>query len=303
MTVKEAPRALADSRLGLALLAGLTFFWGINWPAMKTALVEIPVFGFRAITVIGGSMGLLLLARLAGQRLMLTRSELKPLVIVSLINVTGWQLLSAFGIANMEAGRAAIVAYTMPVWTALLAVPFLGEKLTLRVIAALALGMGGVACLLVPARAGLATAPLGLLFMALAGFVWAAGTVCLKRVRWSLPILSLAGWQLLIGGIPVVIGAIVIDGDFDWPSISMTAWLATAYATIIPTVFCHWAWYQVVSIYPASISALGTLLIPVMGVLSSTLVLGEPIGWDVIAALALVSAAIALITIVPGRRR
>ncbi|MDZ4735220.1 MAG: DMT family transporter [Rhodospirillaceae bacterium] len=296
------PRALADSRIGLALLAGLTFFWGINWPIMKIALTEIPVFGFRAMTVIGGASGLLLMARLTGQRLALSRAELKPLIIVSIVNVTGWQILSAFGLVHMEAGRASIVAYTMPVWTALLAVPFLGERLTFRVIAALILGMGGVACLLIPVREGLATAPLGLLFMALAGFVWAAGTISLKRVRWSLSILPLAGWQLLIGGLPVLACAFLLERDFEWSTISTSAWVAAVYAMLIPTVFCQWAWYRVVSIYPASISTLGTLLTPVAGVISSTLMLGEPIGWDVIAALVLVCLAIALITIVPARR-
>jgi drug/metabolite transporter (DMT)-like permease len=297
------PRSLGDSRVGLILLAALTFFWGINWPAMKTAVTEIPVFSFRAITVIVGATGLMLIARLSGQRIMLVRSELKPLLIVSLINVTGWQLLSAYGIANMEAGRAAIIAYTMPVWTAVLAVPILREKLTPRVLAALVLGMAGVGALLLPARAYIAGAPLGIIFMAGAGFVWAAGTVSLKAVRWGLSTTALAGWQMLIGGVPVVIGAFLLDRGFDPTMVSMDAWLACGYAVLIPTVFCHWAWYRVVSIYPASISALGTLLIPVVGVLSSTLALGEPIGWDVIAALVLVGGAITLIALPPMRRQ
>jgi len=297
------PRALGESRSGLLLLAALTFFWGINWPAMKTAVTEIPVFSFRAITVIVGSAGLLLIARLAGQRLMLARSELKPLVLVSFINVTGWQLLSAYGLANMEAGRASIIAYTMPVWTAILAVPILRERLTPRVLAALVLGMAGVGALLLPARAQIGETPIGILFMAGAGFMWAAGTVSLKAVRWGLSTMALAGWQMLIGGIPVVIGATIVDSGFEPSRVSLAAWLACAYAVLIPTVFCHWAWYRVVSIYPASISALGTLLIPVVGVLSSTLVLGEPIGWDVVAALLLVSTAIVLIALPTVHRR
>ncbi len=304
MTIGAAsPKALADSRVGLLLLAGLTFFWGVNWPAMKTAVGEIPVFTFRAITVIVGAAGLLMIARLAGNRLALTRAELKPLLIVSVINVTAWQLLSAYGLANMEAGRAAIVAYTMPVWTALLAVPILHERLTRRVMVALVLGMAGVGCLLLPARADLASAPVGIAIMAAAGFAWASGTVALKSVRWSLSITALAGWQMLFGGIPVVIGAAILDRGFEPASVSTTAWLTCAYAVLIPTIFCHWAWYRVVSIYPASISALGTLLIPVVGVLSSTLALGESIGWDVIAALILVGGAIALIALPTMRMR
>ncbi len=297
-----SPKALADSRIGLLLLAGLTFFWGINWPAMKTAVDEIPVFTFRAITVVVGAAGLLMIARFAGNRLKLKRAEIKPLIVVSLINVTAWQLLSAFALVNMPAGRAAIVAYTMPVWTALLAVLVLHEKLTRRIVAALVLGMAGIACLLIPARMQFANVSLGILLMATGGFTWASGTVALKLVRWDLSITALAGWQMLIGGIPVVIGAFILDRGFDPASASATAWLACAYAVLIPTIFCHWAWYRVVSIYPASISALGTLLIPVVGVVSSTLALGEPVGWDVIAALVLVGGAIVLIALPTVRR-
>jgi len=302
-TAASSPKALADSRVGLLLLSGLTFFWGVNWPAMKTVVAEMPVFTFRAITVIVGAAGLMLIARLAGQRLWLKRSEIKPLLIVSVINVTAWQLLSAFALVNMPAGRAAIVAYTMPVWTAVLAVLFLHEKLTRRIVFALIFGMAGIACLLIPAWGQFAGASLGILLMATGGFTWASGTVALKRVRWDLSITALAGWQMLIGGIPIVIAALIADRGFDPAGVSTTAWLACAYAVVIPTIFCHWAWYRVVSIYPASISALGTLLIPVVGVLSSTLALGEPIGWDVIAALVLVGSAIVLIALPTVRLR
>jgi drug/metabolite transporter (DMT)-like permease len=302
-TESASPKALADSRIGLLLLSGLTFFWGVNWPAMKTVVGEMPVFTFRAITVIVGAAGLMLIARLAGQRLWLKRSELRPLLVVSLINVTAWQLLSAFALVNMPAGRAAIVAYTMPVWTAILAVLVLHEKLTRRIVFALVFGMAGIACLLIPARHQFASAGLGILLMATGGFTWASGTIALKRVRWDLSITALAGWQMLIGGIPIVIAAFVVDRSFEPSSVSTTAWLACAYAVVIPTIFCHWAWYRVVSIYPASISALGTLLIPVVGVLSSTLALGEPIGWDVIAALVLVGSAIVLIALPTVRKR
>jgi drug/metabolite transporter (DMT)-like permease len=302
-TGAASPKALGDSRVGLLLLSGLTFFWGVNWPAMKTVVGEIPVFTFRAITVIVGAAGLMLIARLAGQRLRLRRNEIKPLLVVSVINVTAWQLLSAFALVNMPAGRAAIVAYTMPVWTAVLAVLVLHETLTRRIVIALIFGMAGIACLLIPARVHFAEASLGILLMATGGFTWASGTVALKLVRWDLSITALAGWQMLIGGVPIVIAAIVADRSFEPASVSTTAWLACAYAVVIPTIFCHWAWYRVVSIYPASISALGTLLIPVVGVLSSTLALGEPIGWDVIAALVLVGSAIVLIALPTMRLR
>ena len=64
-------------------------------------------------------------------------------------------------------------------------------------------------------------------------------------------------------------------------------------------VFCYWAWYKIVSRTSAGVSALGALMIPVVGVFSSMLVLGERPSWQEYVALALVIAAIATV-VVPG---
>jgi drug/metabolite transporter (DMT)-like permease len=111
---------------------------------------------------------------------------------------------------------------------------------------------------------------------------------------------ALAGWQLLIGGLPVAIGAILLDRGFDPLAPSATAWAAAIYAALIPMIFCHWAWFKVVAIYPAAVAAIGTLAIPVLGVLSSALWLGEPIGVDVVLSLCLVLAGLALVLILPA---
>ena len=74
---------------GFLLIAGLTLFWGLNWPAMKIALGELPVWTFRSFCLLGGGTGLLLLARLTGRSLRLPAGERLPLVLVALFNVVG----------------------------------------------------------------------------------------------------------------------------------------------------------------------------------------------------------------------
>jgi drug/metabolite transporter (DMT)-like permease len=105
---------------------------------------------------------------------------------------------------------------------------------------------------------------------------------------------------MLIGGIPIFLGAALFDRDFNPASVSTTGWLAVAYAAVIPMIYCHWAWFRVVSLYPASVAAIGTLAIPVVGVISSAWLIGETIGWSEIAALALVLAALTLVLVVPA---
>ena len=68
-------------------------------------------------------------------------------------------------------------------------------------------------------------------------------------------------------------------------------------------VFCHWAWFSVVRLFPAAIAAIGTLAIPIVGVFSSALVLGEPVGLRELASLGLVCAALAVVLLLPALRQ
>jgi drug/metabolite transporter (DMT)-like permease len=136
--------------------------------------------------------------------------------------------------------------------------------------------------------------------MVIAAISWATGTVALKRSRFTMPVAVLTGWQLLLGSIPVTIGAFAFDRDFDLSLVSWNAWLATAYAVIVATLFCHWAWFKLVHRFPAVAISVGTLAIPVVGVLASAIGLREPIGWDALTALALVLTALFLVLILPA---
>jgi drug/metabolite transporter (DMT)-like permease len=288
-------------KLGLVLLIFLSIFWGTNWPMMKIGLREIPVWTFRTLCLFLGGFGVLGTAMTNGLRLTIPRSELWPLILVSLLNVTGWHLCSAYGLIYMDAGRAVIIGYTMPVWASILGSFVLGERLTLARLIGLVLGIGGLLILIGPDLKGLGSTPLGALFMLGAAVTWAGGTVFLKYFRWTLPITVLAGWQLILGGIPVIIGALILEPMTILLQVSWQAALATGYVILIGNIFCYWAWIKVVDLFPASVASIGTLAIPVVGVLSSAAVLGEPIGFGEIAALILVVMALSIVMIRPKR--
>jgi drug/metabolite transporter (DMT)-like permease len=288
---------------GFALLAALSLFWGLNWPVMKIALGEIPVWPFRSLSLIVGGGALLILTALSGRSLRVSDAEIRPLLLCSLFNIVGWHLFSAYGVSLMAAGRASIIAFTMPLWAAVLGGIVLREHLTWRRWLGLALGMAGLAVLIGPDMGRMDRTPWGAAFMLGAALSWALGTVLMKRFTWSLPVSALAGWQLLLGAVPVTLGAFWMG---DWPdpaALSREALAATAYVLIVPMIFCHWAWFKVVSLFPAVLAAVGTLAIPIVGVLSSGIVLGEPIGAREILALALVCAALVIVLILPALRR
>jgi len=285
---------------GLSLLAVLTILWGVNWPVMKRAVTEVPVWTFRSICLFGAGAGFVLICRLAGQSFRVPRGQVRPLLIVSFFNVTIWHICSATGLVHLAASRASIIAFTMPLWATLFAVPLLGERPTLYTVGGLLAGLAGMAVLILPQYDSVLADPIGPVVMLVAAMSWAIGTVALKYYRFTMPVAVLTGWQLILGGIPVTIGALVFDRDFNPSAVSWTAWLATAYAVIVATLFCHWAWFKLVSRFPAVAISVGTLAIPVVGVLASAIGLREPVGWDALTALALVLAALFLVLILPA---
>jgi len=288
---------------GFLLLSGLSLFWGLNWPFMKIALSEIPVWPYRSLCLIVGGGALLILTALRRQSLRVPSGQIGPLLVCTLFNVVGWHLLSGYGVSLMPAGRASIIAFTMPVWATLFGQILLGERATGSHWLGLGLGIAGLAVLVGPDIAVMGAAPLGAMSMLGAALSWAMGTVLIKRMAWTVPTGALAGWQLGLGAVPITLGAVLMGEVPNPATISSAALWALSYTLVIPMIFCHWAWFKVVGLFPAVLAAVGTLAIPVVGVLSSGMVLGEPVGARDLIALVLVCAALALVLVPPAMRR
>jgi drug/metabolite transporter (DMT)-like permease len=284
------------------LLAMLTLGWGLNWPMMKLALAEIPLWPFRALCVGAGAAGLLAIARVAGQPILPPRRQWRRLIGTSLVNVTGWNILIGYGLLMLPAGRSVILAYTMPLWVALLSVPILKERLTARRALGLGLGMGGMLLLLGNELAVLRAAPVGALLVIGGAVSWALGTVCMKRFPVDLPTTALTGWQLLLGGLPIAAGAMLSE-PVRLSALSGMAIFALLYNMVVAFILCHWVWFKIVGRASATVSSLGTFSIPVVGVYSSMLILGEQPEAKEHAALLLVLAAIATVIVPPRFKR
>ena len=145
-------------------------------------------------------------------------------------------------------------------------------------------------------------APLGALFMLLAALSWAVGTIVIKRFDWTVPTTTLVGWQLLAGALPVTSGALLLEAPPAFGELSAEVLAALVYVFLFPMVFCQWAFFRTVRLFPAGIAAIGTLAIPVVGVFSSALILGEAAGLPEFAALLLICAALFGVLVVPALR-
>ncbi|MCX8102226.1 MAG: DMT family transporter [Geminicoccaceae bacterium] len=294
----STPAASEASPTTLAVLVvAVTILWGANWPAMKLAVREFEPWTFRVISVLGAGATLLILARLAGEPILLERRLVLPHLAISFAGVTLWHMLTAYGLLWVGGGRAAIIAFTMPIWATLLSIVFLRERPTAMLGLALVLGTIGLAVLIGPDLARVGQEPLGALLILAAAFVWAVQTVATKAYDWRIGTMALSGWQLLAGGVPILLVWLWLGAWPDPQRVSLEGVLALLYVVFVALVFCFTTFLRIVRLLPAIAASLSTLAIPVVGVASSAWLLGEPVGLRELAALLLVLAAIGLVLV------
>jgi drug/metabolite transporter (DMT)-like permease len=284
---KGAGGSLAPA--GIVLLVALTITWGVNWPMMKLALAEVPPWTFRSLCLMIGGGALLVVAHASRGGLTVPAHRVPALCLVSLFNITGWHLFSAYALLYTGSGRAAIIGYTMPLWAFLPSLWVFHTRPTSRQMAALLLGLAALTLLLLKDFGTLGAAPTGALLMLGASLCWAIGTVLVKKFSWDpLTITALTGWQQLIGGVPIVIGWWLLEPVPDLTALSLPAAFGLAYAVFVAMIFCQTAFFKLLSLLPAHVAAISVLPVPVVGVVSSAIILDEPVGLAEIAALTLV---------------
>lgn len=286
-----------------ALIAAISLFWGLNWPAMKTILTQMPPISLRAIGFTAGALLMLGMARLARHRLTVDRAEIPGLLLAGLLNVLVFNLCTAFGQQVMATSQAAIIAFTMPVWATLLAMLFLSERPTPGQIVGLACGLAGLLVLLGPeALSAPPSALVGPLLMLTAAVSWALGTIVMKRRTWRAHPMVITGWQYAASALPMLALAGFETrpavADLHWP-----VWLALAWHIALSVCAAQVLWYVTIRRLSVGEAAVSTLLIPVVGVGGAVLLLGDPVSLRLGVALLLVLCAVAsALGAFPGRR-
>ena len=225
----------------------------------------------------------------------------RALALLTLVWGTNWPLFPyAVREVSVWTFRAvAVLGFTMPLWAALIGWAVGGQRLTHRLMLALALGAAAVGLLMWRSLGVYAQAPLGVALGLLAGIGWAVGTMILKRGQVMVPAMVLTGWQLLITAVPTGIGAIVL-GDLQWFMPSWTSILLIAYIMLVPMAVGNVAWFTNVGLLPTTVAGLSSILVPVVAMVSGALIHGEPLGPVQWAAMACCAAALRL-ALVPAR--
>jgi drug/metabolite transporter (DMT)-like permease len=284
----------------LALLVVLTLVWGTNWPLFPLAVREVSVWTFRSVSVLVAGVVLLLVAYLRGQSLVIERKYWRTIAAATFFYLVVWNIASTYSAILIPSGQSAMLGFTMPLWSALIASAFLGQRLGARMALAIALGAAAVLLLMARSVEAYAQAPLGFFLGLLAGLGWAVGTLILKHRHVDVRATVLTGWQLLLAAVPITIGALVL-GDGEWFMPSWQSILVIGYIALVPMSIGNVSWFAIVGLLPANVAGLSSILVPVVAMVSGAIVHGEPLGPLEWTAMACCAAALSLALIRPAR--
>jgi drug/metabolite transporter (DMT)-like permease len=251
-------------------------FWGLNWPTIKVLLTGASPWTLRAAGLTGGALLLAAATVALGQSLRIPRVDWGKIVVAGLLNCAAFNILAAFAQISLSASRAAILTYTMPLWSVLFARVVLGERIDRLRAAALALGAAGIALLAEPFWPLIASGgvPAGLAYVLAGAIAWAAGTVYVKSTRPAGDPLGITTWQFVVGAGATTLGMLALETprlELWRPEIAV----ALAFNMVGPQAIAYALWFTLIAKASASTAALGTLMVPVFAVAASSLWLGE----------------------------
>ncbi len=256
--------------LGLLALAVIAPIWGYSWVVSKVALEYSEPFTFAALISALGALCLIVV-------LIVTRRPLRPppLGWTALIGLLQTALFNGMATAALTvggAGKVSVLVYTMPFWLLTLAWLFLGERLRGLQWPAVGLAFAGLILVVRPWDIG------GALSGALAcgaGLAWAGAALLVKLLqrRTRCDTLSLTAWQLALGCVPLIAAAVLVEGKApEWTGVFVAC---LVYSVLLANAACWALWIFALRALPAGAAGMGTLAVPVVGVVTAWAQLGE----------------------------
>ena len=276
----------------LWLLVVLTVVWGLNWPVMKLGVTGMPPLQFRTMSMWLGLPVLALALVWLKVPFAMPRKHWPELLFLAATNMFIWHVCIILAIQSLSSGRAAILGYTMPIFSAILGAIFFASVMTKRNWLGVAAAALGVALLLWHEMMGLSGKPLGVALALTAAATWALGTQLLRRTKIDTPTLAISFWMTVLACIVMMALTVTFERDA-WVMPSRSSWFAIVYNAVLVFGFAHAAWFYLARTLPPVASTLSVMFIPILGVFVGAYWLGEVLHWQDWAAAGLMVVAIA----------
>jgi len=217
---------------------------------------------------------------------------------LGVLGTMAYQLLFMHGMSWTAAGDASLIIPMNPVFTVLLALPMLGQKISARMSIGLLIGISGVAVVVgwspnsgIPIEHRI----IGDLMILFAALSWAANSNLTKiMLSWGrgYSSLEIVVWYSVIGWIMLTPWMIIENWGSAIPSPSSTEWLTIAYLGIISTVLSYVMFAKGIEVIGPTAASSYVFLVPVFGVLGGWLLLDEEIGASMLLGFVLIVAGV-----------
>jgi len=285
--------ARRDKWIGSLCLGVTAFGWALNWPLMKLLLQQWPPLFSRGLAGVASALILFSIAKARGQALEVPREAAPRLLFASFTNVFAWMGFGTVAMKFVPVGEGALIVYTMPIWATLLAWPLAGIRPKLVDIAALVLGIGGIVLLLGGSGFSFDSGRIiGIVLLFSAAILFAIGNI-LNRAPLPMPPLVVVAWQVGLGCLVMLILGVVLEHP-NYGALTAQGLACFVYMTLVPMGVCYLTWFETLRRLPPSSASTGMLLVPLIGVISAALILGEPLGIREVVAMVLVLGGVTL---------
>lgn len=299
MTDHLLPRRVAFSLFAVVVLA-----WGLNWVVTKTLVQSVSPLWAAALRSAIATVTLFVVLLARGQLIVPRRGDLPVVFSVAVLHMGAFSVLACFALQIVPVGRSIVLGYTTPLWVAPAAWLLLRERVSARRLAGIALGLLGIAIMFNPLAFDWSnrSALIGNGLLLLGAVCWAANIVYVRSHTWVSSPFQLVFWQALLATLLMAALALAHDGvprGIVWSDQLIGGFL---FAGVVGTALAHWAMVLINRSLPATVTSLGLLATPVMGVAASALLLGEAISLSLLSAMAMILAGIAIGTISMRKR-
>ncbi len=275
----------------------LTLMWGYNWVVMKTAIQYATPVQFAALRTFLGA--LMLFVVLIVTRRSLVLKEFPTMLALGLLQTCAGLLIWALQEGN--AGKTAVLAYTMPFWLMLFAWPLLGEKVQGWQWLAVVFALAGIVLIFDPLH--IKSDGFSMCLALCSSISWAVSAIVSKKLHQRAPhldLLNITAWPTLLGSLPIVALAL-------WLPAPPVQWTNTFTLTVMYSVFFSGSLAWVLWIYAlqrleAGTASMGSLLAPIIGVISAWLQLNEVPSRIELAGMLCIAVALVIISLISIRK-
>lgn len=279
----------------IALLGVVIVLWGVNWPLLKIGLQAVPPLWFASFRVVVGAMTVAAVLLAKGSLRLPPRHDIPVVLSIGALQMGAFLALIHLGLEIVPPGRSSVLAYTVPLWVIPIAAVVLGERVDRVRLAALAAGLAGVAVLFNPLAVDYSDGRqlLGNGMLLAAALAWSVTIVHIRAHHWQATPLELLPWQMVLAAAILLPLARLLE-PVNLELGNHVLWSAKAMAILIyngpiATGLCFWAFVTANRKLSASTTAMASLGVPAVGIMSSALILGEPLTVTTIAGLILIS--------------